>query len=466
MKVQIKIFLIIAILLMNLNASFATTVKEARVQKIDLSFEQAYELMMANNNAIKACLQEIQAKKYEKKAAVGAYFPKIGVNSTYTHFDDDITVGVSPVKFMGATIPVSPITLQKKDCWTANVGATWNIFTGGKILALNSAARARLEGTNNKYKALTNDLTLELVKRYYGLKLAQNVVVVRNQVLLTTKKHLADAKKLESAGVIPKSERLHADVAYSQALRDYNTALRDVDIAQEGLKTLIKADNVDLSYVEIYPSSPLFMYSKEMTKLDELKLIAQKNNPNLKQMDVKKKLAQANYRSNVANYSPVITLFAYDAVAAKSLSDQVPRWGVGAMANWTLFDGLTRYNNLKAADCMRKQVKYETIDAKNNIDCLVTKNYEELLKYKEQYESTNTSIVSAKEALRTATMAFDEGLGTSLSVTDADTALSGIKIQRLNSVYNYDTTLAQLLSTKGSAEDILNYIKNSIKEEL
>src|SRR5574344_1912394 len=197
MKVQIKIFLIIAILLMNLNASFATTVKEARVQKIALSFEQAYELMMANNNAIKACLQEIQAKKYEKKAAVGAYFPKIGVNSTYTHFDDDITVGVSPVKFMGATIPVSPIKLQNKDCWTANVGATWNIFTGGKILALNSAARARLEGTNNKYRALTNDLTVELVKRYFGLKMAQQVVVVRQQVVDTTRKHLSDARKLE-----------------------------------------------------------------------------------------------------------------------------------------------------------------------------------------------------------------------------------------------------------------------------
>lgn len=441
-------------------------VQKASIQKIDLSFEQAYELMMANNNSMKACLEEINAKKYEKKAAVGAFFPKIGINSTYAHLDGDITVNSPPVHLGGMTIAVPAILLQQQNLWETSAGAVWNIFTGGKILALNSAARAKLEATNQKYRLLTNDLTAELVKRYFGLKLAQDVVVVRQQVLDMTQKHLDDAIKLEREGVIAKSERLHADVAFRQAERDYNSALRDAEIIEEGLKTLIKADNVDLKNVEISPSSYLFVYNKDFAKLDEFKEIAMRNNPNLKQLEAKKKLAQANYRSQAANYSPVVSLFAYDVLASSNLSYQIPRYAVGASANWLMFDGLSRYNNLKAADCVRRQVKYETIDAQNNIESLVTKQYEELMKYKEQYESTNKSIESANEALRTATLAFNEGLGTSLTVTDAQTALSGIKIQRLNAIYNYDSTLTQLLGTNGNAEDILEYIKNSTKEKL
>ena len=37
------------------------------IEHVELSFEQAFELMMANNNGIKACLEDIKVKQYEKK---------------------------------------------------------------------------------------------------------------------------------------------------------------------------------------------------------------------------------------------------------------------------------------------------------------------------------------------------------------------------------------------------------------
>lgn len=454
---KFKNILLIAIFLLINPLVIADELKTGHVEKVDLSFEQAYELMLANNNSMKALLEEIQEKQYQKKAAVGAFFPKVGVNSTYFRFDDPISVGMGHL---------GSIQLQDQNLWMTSAGASWNIFTGGKILALNAAARAKLEGTNEKYRALTNELIAELVKRYFGLRMAKDVVVVRKQVYDTTKKHLEDALKLEEAGVIAKSERLHADVACAQAQRDYEASVRDMNIIEEGLKTLIKADNVELKDVEIFPSSPLFVYNEKIAKLDEFKQIALQNNPNLKQMAVKKKLAQARYRGEVANYSPTVSLFAYDVLASKDLSYQVPHWTVGASVNMLLFDGFSRYNNLKAADSFRKQVAFEEKDAQNNISSLVTKQYEELMKYKEQFESTNKSIESAQESLRTSIIAFQEGFGTSLAVTDAQAAFSGVKIARLNAIYNYDTTLTDLLRTNGKAEDILNYIKNSTKEKL
>ena len=48
--------------------------KKASVEKVDLSFEQAYQLMLNNNNAIKATYEEVKEKRYQKNAAIGYFF--------------------------------------------------------------------------------------------------------------------------------------------------------------------------------------------------------------------------------------------------------------------------------------------------------------------------------------------------------------------------------------------------------
>ena len=212
--------------------------------------------------------------------------------------------------------------------------------------------------------------------------------------------------------------------------------------------------------------SHLFVDEGKIAGLDEWKKSALENNPDFKQTEVQKKLAQANYRAHAANYMPTVSLFAYDVAAQSHLASQLPRFGVGAGVNFMLFDGFSRYNNLKAADALRKEVKFATFAAKNDIESLVVKNYNELLKYKEEYESTDKTIESAQESLRCAMLAFKEGYGTSLSVTDAQTMLAAIKIQRLNALYKYDLKLAELLANIGESDKILEYIKNSTEEKL
>lgn len=443
-----------------------TFAKEAKIEKYDIDFKTAYELMINNNNSIKAILEEVEANKYKKNAAMGEFLPKVGLNATFLHFNKDIKTEVSSLNVNSENISIPNLTIQDKNLGIFGFNAIWNIFTGGKIIAINSAARAELLGSNLKYRALTNNLTTKLVQNYYGLALAYDAAEVRKMVKATTEEHLNDAIKMEKEGLIPKSERLHAEVAYRQAKKDYEASLKDILIVEESLKNLIKADNVDLSKISIQPQSFLFMYNGELPKLEELKKEAIKNNPEFKQTEVQKKLAQAHYRANAANYSPTISLFAYDVTAQSNLASQLPRIGVGAGINFLLFDGFSRYNNLKAADAQRQEVQYLTVVAKNDIESLVVKNYNELKKYKELYESTDKSIENAQESLRCARLAFKEGYGTSLNVVDAETSLASIKIQRLNSLYNYDIKLAEILSNIGQSDKIFEYLKNSKQERL
>ena len=459
--------IILIILFLFCNKSYAAEVQKGGVEHVELTFEQAYELMLENNNALKAYNEAIQKSKYEKRSAIGQFFPKVGMNATYLHFSDDMTltssgamkVGTTPISFNANTL------IQDRNVFTFGGAAVWNIFTGGKLLSNHAAARAKLEASNEKYREIKDNLTLELVKRYYGLRLARDVVEVRKQVAEGIEQHLKDAKLLEKEGFISKAERLHAEVAYADAMRDYKASMRNANVIEEGLKTLIKAKDVNLKDVYIEPVSLLFVYNNSLIDLAAMKENALENNPQLKQLQAKKKAMNAKYHAKMANYSPTISLVAYDIAAASHLSEAVPRAAFGATANWLIFDGLSRYNDVKAADSERKMVDFEIEDAKNNIESLVIKQYQELMKNKEQYDSSVKSLENAKEALRTASLAFKEGFGTSLQVTDAQMMLSKVKIERLNAVYNYDINLTDLLKTNGDTNSILEYIKTSAQEK-
>ncbi len=461
MKKILSLFFIAGILLVQ--PVFSAEVKKGGIERVDLTFEQAYELMLENNNKLKAYNELIKQMKFEKRSALGQFSPKVVLNATYIHFDDNLTL-TSSGKVMA--IPFSANTLiQDQNVFTAGGAVVWNIFTGGKLLSNHAAARAKLEASNEKYREVQDELTLELVKRYYGLRMARDVVEVRKQVADGIGKHLKDAKLLEKEGIISKSERLHAEVAYADAMRDYKASLRDTNVIEEGLKTLIKAQDANLKDVCIQPNSLLFVYDDSTIDIVAMKENVKANNPQLKQLRAKKKALNAKYHAKMANYSPTLSLFAYDVAAASHLSEAFPRAAIGGTANWLLFDGFSRYNDVKAANSERKMVDFEISDAEYNLESLVVKQYQELMKYKEQYDSSSKSIENAQEALRTSSLAFKEGFGTSLQVTDAQMMLSKVKIERLNSIYNYDVTLADLLKTNGDTKAILNYVSNSKTEK-
>ena len=461
MKKILSLFFIAGILLVQ--PVFSAEVKKGGIERVDLTFEQAYELMLENNNKLKAYNELIKQMKFEKRSALGQFSPKVVLNATYIHFDDNLTL-TSSGKVMA--IPFSANTLiQDQNVFTAGGAVVWNIFTGGKLLSNHAAARAKLEASNEKYKEVQDELTLELVKRYYGLRMARDVVEVRKQVADGIGQHLKDAKLLEKEGIISKSERLHAEVAYADAMRDYKASLRDANVIEEGLKTLIKAQDANLKDVCIQPNSLLFVYDDSTIDIVAMKENVKANNPQLKQLRAKKKALNAKYHAKMANYSPTLSLFAYDVAAASHLSEAFPRAAIGGTANWLLFDGFSRYNDVKAANSERKMVDFEISDAEYNLESLVVKQYQELMKYKEQYDSSSKSIENAQEALRTSSLAFKEGFGTSLQVTDAQMMLSKVKIERLNSIYNYDVTLADLLKTNGDTKAILNYVSNSKTEK-
>ncbi|MBL7968250.1 MAG: TolC family protein [Prolixibacteraceae bacterium] len=496
MKREIKKSGILLGLLLGQTLSIAQNSKVA-----PLTFEQAYQQMVSQSAVLKRANLEINEKTAERKAREGLRAPQVFVTANAVQMADPLTLDLTPVRdainplyevlgkygnFSGVpnpdpatsgvlpTLPDNMSTqilrgkiqegqaklnaaewdkmIQEKRFAAVNANFIWPVYTGGKINAANKAAEIDVEDAGLQKEQKQGELMSELVSCYYGLVLAEQACKVRTQVAEAMKKHLFDSEKLAEQGQIARVEFLHAKVALSDAERELKKASREAEIVRRALQNTIAAgDSSDL-----LPASQLF-FLKNLEKEEFFVDLALRNNPQLRLVDSKQELAVTGVKLEKSNYLPTVAVSGTYDLANKDLSPYVPDWMVGVGLKWSLFEGNARNRNLQAARFKEQQVEQAGIKAEEDIRTIIRKLYQQLAMQVEQLEELDTTLEFATTYADSREKAFREGLSTSTELVDARLLVAKVKIERLQALYNYDTSLAILLQVCGNPEHFLEY---------
>jgi len=436
-----------------------------------LDFSQAMELLKKNNSSLSAARLEEQQAAYEKNATRGLYLPRVSVSGVYTQMDDPLSLDLNEVReaIIGANrltatslshstatgnavaaalnsrLPAFEKQMMGDHFWRASIDATWPVFTGGRILAANRAADEKLKVARERTKLTQSVLLSDLAKQYFGLQLSMEVESVRKEVLDAMGLHHDHARKMEETGMIARVERLHAEVALAEANRQYRKAVHDREIAQTALSGLISSSE------PVVPVSSLFM-NQSIEPMPVFKEQARMRNPILGEIAARKEMAHQGVMKEIGTYAPSVALFGTREIDQCNIDLPTPKWAVGVTVSFMLFDGLARYNKVRAAKFQERRVGELAQDARVKIDTLVELQYQELIKTKERYEALQSATLLSQEYLRIRRKAFDEGMATSLEVVDAQLNASKIKIEKLQAVYEYDVALARLLEASGQSD--------------
>jgi len=446
------------------------------VHTLALEFDQALSRMMAENQRIAASRSAMEQREAEEKAARGLYYPKVQVSASWTHMDAPLEVELGALGAMTGQLihtlhpglPPQQIAaiagqmpqshrLQDQNFIKSDLTLSWPVYTGGKITAANRAAEVRRRLSIHESEGLTDQMFSELVRLYFGVRLADAVVKVRCEVHEGMKQHLHQAMRLEETGMIALAERLHAQVAAEEADREYKKAVRDAEIARTALKTLIACED------KVQPLSPLF-FNRNIPDLDHFTEKARSQNAILRQLHQQQDLAAAGLQMEKSAYRPEIFLFGTRALAQDDLTALDPQWAAGVGARFTLFDGFARPGKVAAADALSRQVRQLHAQAIRDVETLVESRYQSLMQAIEQIDALAASRTFAREYLRVRTRAFEEGFATSLDVVDAEMALSRVQIAHLQALFAFDLALAKLLEAAGDTQAFEQYRKQAEKE--
>ncbi len=440
-------------------------------QSYAMSFEQAWQELLANNDSLAANKASVERSEALRKAAKALYYPKIDLTGNYTHLEKPLSMdlkdleplasldlgGLDPAlgQILAPLLQLPTVTnFTEQDITTSSIRAIWPLYTGGRRgAAIDIAREQHIEA--GKVLAMQQQAKFEdLARIYFGVVLAAQVAETYKEVEDGLKKHQSNALKLEQQGQIAYVERLQADASYDKAKVDTQKALRNYQIAQLALKDLLHSQQT------VEPSTALFTEAA-IPDLEQFMSNTLNCYPGLAILDSKAEQAKKLVTIEKGSYMPEVFMFGnYQLYEGDSLAAQyAPDWMVGVGVSIPLIDNSGRADKVNAANSTVRQIGYVRAQAERDLGLLVEKTYREAQLALEEYQGLESSLALAEENLRIRLKAFNQGLATSLDVVDAEMYQASVKTQRQAAAYNHVLALAKLTALSGEMANFSQYYR-------
>ena len=437
-------------------------------QRVNYSFEDARNLMMQHNAALKVADAQVQIARREHQRVNALWWPQVQAEGAYMHLSEKVEVRqplsyyTDPLKdevqslvpgeelVTGLLDRVGEYTLTfpllPQDIASVGLTAEWVAFSGGKRVFADRVARRMVDVAQIASERIGATEEVLLVERYYGLSLALQSTEVCRQRYEAMQRHYADALQMERVGLIDKAARLACLVAKEEAEREWHHAQSVEQVRQMALKELM---GIAPDSTEIVPISPLFVLEELPSEYDFMESML-KDNYTLASLSLEEQMADDKLRIDLAGYLPSIALFGKQTLYAHGLpSNLMPRTVVGVGFAWNLFDGLDRERKVAQTKLTQQTLAWGREEAEAELKVLVTELYATLQRTMEDISVLDSTIALHEELLRMRRTAFAEGMATSTELIDAENALATSRLARLTAQYAYNITLANLQAVCG-----------------
>ena len=458
------------------------------------SLDSCRQLALKSNKQLMMSRERINKAHYQNKEAFAAYLPSIDFAGGYTYNQKDISIFSSdqllptktfdpatqkyefniaknpltgePIKdpatgqYVPETVALIPKEAMTYDIHTVFFGAitlTQPIYMGGKIVAMNKITKyaedAARELTNNEEENVIYAVDAaywQVVSLKSKQKLAENYVA-----LLDTLQR--NVTLMVEQGVATRSDLLSVDVKLNSAKVDLTKvdnglALSRMALAQVcGLPVdsdmrLVDEVSPDIDRLARQILLPADEYDMEevYSRRSDLRAL-------MRGIDVteqKKKLALSTMLPNVA------LVGSYSFSNPNMFNGFSKRFGgafsVGAMVTIPIWHWGGNYYKYKAADTDVTVMKLQYEDAKEMIDLQVNQASFRAQESVKTYEMTKSNLDKASDNLRCANVGFREGVSTSTTVMEAQTAWLKANSEYIDAMIDIrlcDTYLRKALGT-------------------
>lgn len=475
---------------------FFLMVQLINAQQLKLKLQDAVSIALQNNPTIKEYEERYNQKSNDVLSSYGNFLPSLNFGFSYTHLNDNMIIDLNPIRdviinlqaanqveltnlgnivsgklpltdaqklavknqainSLNSVIPPFEETFKKQDYKTGTLTVVQPLFLGGKLLAAKSAASNEKSAANYELQKVKNEIQFKTIDAYLKVILLQNLVNTRINVLEGMKQHKSKAQKLFDEGLIASHHLLRAEVAVDEAERNLEKDKNTLSLAVEYFKSISGIDkNIEIEFCDS------LSFQDHKINLDSLKQVAKENQPILKIVESKKELAHDNFAVARSSFLPTVAGFGKYEIYPQYLSSLEPRWAVGLQLNFNLFNGFKDYLKLQNAKLIENEVEFLQKDLSDQIDLWLTNSYLEVNNNKTQYDKLNSSVALAKENLRQNEKRFETGMGTSLEVIDAQLSLEKVELNKLTTLYQYYSSIANLYLATGNPSEIFNVWKN------
>jgi outer membrane protein TolC len=327
------------------------------------------------------------------------------------------------------------------------------IFAGGGILANYEAGRLGHEIASLEETTVVQDMVQEVRVAYFNVLKAERGLDVARQSVEQLDAHRSMAHDFFDVGVIPKNDLLRAEVELANSRQNLVRAENAVEMAKAKFNTVLRREIDTPTEVE----DILILRPYTMT-FDECQKIAMENRPEVKSYTRKVEQSQKLVKLAKSEYLPSVNVVGHFErygdnanVNGSPYRNQDNTYVMG-MATWNFWEWGRTKNRVDASRSRQNQIAYALDNIKDQVALEVKNAWLALHEAEKQVAVTKKSIEQADENFRVSKERYQEHVGTSTDVVDAQTLLTKAKTDYFNALSDYNISIARLERAMGVRE--------------
>ena len=396
--------------------------------------------------------ENVADQRIRENLATG--LPQInGSGEVDDYFAKPVTIipGAAIAAFSGrpGNYPDVPVSFLLQYQATAGVSASQMIFSGTFLQAL-KAAKTYASLSREQTKSNEIEVVANVIKAYYGVKINETNLDALDSSIALLQKSLDDTKAMNKQGFVEKLDVDRLSVTLSNLQSQRQNLRSAIDLYYFLLKYQMGMPvNATLTLVDNLPDTfpaPV-IESGDYNKRIEYSIL-----------QTTRSLDEANVKINKAGYLPSLSAIGSLSTSVYSsqfdLFDPNKHWYVTGLVGLKLtvpiFDGFMKDAKIKEANIALMQNQNTLNNFKNLVDLQVK---QASVTYESNYkvlQSQKANLKLAEDVARVTKIKYEQGVGTNLEVTDAESQLITAQSNYYNALYNIAVALVDLQKSKGA----------------
>ena len=407
----------------------------------EMSLSEVLAMTEEANFQVKMAEADRNIAQSQYRQTNAAFLPRLSIEETGIKTND-------PLSVFGFRLKQEAVTAADFNPATLNAPDPYNNFTTKFAVQqplLNADMLFKRGAVKNQYRAAEEQFrgTLEYARfqvkdTYYRLILMMEQLQAINKSLEAARENERQAGNFLEQNMISRADYLAARVRMLE-LESRKSQVRDQMLTvQDNLAFLLGMSEG----VAIVPTDSL---QAPRVNADRFGEVQSATNSKLKALEHQVTAAEKMLRSSKFSFVPSINLFgSYEFNDEVLLGTQGENYMIGATLKWDLFSGFSKIGKVmeNKAQLNKARIAYESQNYKNKLEIRQAKR--SISQAEVQLDFAESSVEQAAEDYRIRNDRYEQGMEKTTDLLAAEAKLSQSRLQRLDALYQYHSSLATL----------------------
>lgn len=402
------------------------------------SLEELYKLTLENSERVKLSSEDLYIAERGKDKAISALLPRVSAFGAFTKY--------SETKLSDTGVVLQP---ENSTYWGFRIDKPFSL--GGREFTALEMSNKNIAKSGFELHTARETALIHTAAAYHDLLRAKKSVEIARANVERLTRHRDAAQARLTVGEATKTVLLRAQAELSGALSELIKTENNLKFASA---VLARTTGLTGAFDIKEPSG-----SEEIESLDRLKQRAQTGRPELKALELQKKIAEDQIKFIRGAYWPTVTiegmyLRRHEDPASAFLNKE--SLYAGLKLEFPFYEGGLRRAEVSEATAKARQAGLLFTELKQNIDLEVMDAHRALMTQKGILKALEDQFAFAGDNYRAVSKQFEYGIANSIDVMDANTLLVTAERQLADAISNYHFSTQLLKKAVGT---LLNTIK-------